>query len=52
MRNYAETCKGICGYNSLYNLFVYFLPLKNSLFVVHFSNVFWHGKEALPKLDS
>ena len=28
MRNYAETCKGICGYNLMYNFFVYFLPLK------------------------
>ena len=52
MRNYAETCKGICGYNLVYNFFVYFLPLKSSLFVVHFSNAFQHGKEALPKHDS
>ena len=38
MRNYAETCKGIGGYNSVYNIFVYLLPLKSSVFVVHFSN--------------
>ena len=25
MRNYAETCKGIRGYNSVYNIFVYLL---------------------------
>ena len=32
MRNYANTCKGICGYNLVYNFFVYFLPFKSSLF--------------------
>ena len=46
----VETCKGICGYNSVYNFFAYFLPFKSSLFVVHFSNVF--QLEALPKQDS
>ena len=51
MRNYAETCKGICGYNSVYNVFVYLLPLK-TVFVVDFSNAFWHGKEALEKHGS
>ena len=40
MRNYVEACKGICGYNLIYNIFVYFLPLKSLLFVVHFSNAF------------
>ena len=38
MRNYAEACKGICGHNLVYNFFVYPLPLKSSIFVVHFSN--------------
>ena len=52
MRNYMETCKGICSYNLGYNFFAFFLPSKSSLFVVHFSNAFWHGKEALPKHDS
>ena len=52
MRNNAETCKDICGYNLVHNFFVYFLPLKSSLFVVHFSNAFQHGKEALLKHDS
>ena len=52
MRNYADTCKDIFGYNLVYNLFVCFLPLKGSVFVVHFSNAFWHGKEALPKHGS
>ena len=52
MRNYVETCKGICGYSLVYNVFVYLLPLKASVFVVDFSNAFWHGKEALSTHDS
>ena len=40
MRNYAETSGGICGYNLVYNVFVNFLPLKSSFFVVHFPNSF------------
>ena len=52
MRNYAETCKGICGYNLVYNIFVYFLSLISSLFAVHFPSAFKYGKEALPKHDS
>ena len=40
MRNYVETCKGICGYSLVYNFFVNLFPLKNSVFVVHFSNTF------------
>ena len=32
MRNYAETCNGICGYNLVYNFFAYFLPLKKFTF--------------------
>ena len=40
MCNYVETCKGICGYNSVHDFFVQFLPLKSSLFVVHFSDAF------------
>ena len=44
-RNYAETWKGLCGYNSVYNFFVYLLPLKSWVFVVlflgrrHFQNM-------------
>ena len=34
MRNYAETYKGICGYNSMYGIFGYLSPLKRSVFVV------------------
>ena len=48
MRNYAETCKGICSYNLGYKLLRKLLPLKSSVFVVHFSNALWHGKEVLP----
>ena len=40
MRNYAETYKDICGYNLVYNFFVYFFPLKSWLFVVHFLDAF------------
>ena len=40
MRKYAETYKGICGYNLVYNFFLCFLPLESSLFVVHFPNPF------------
>ena len=40
MRNYKEMFKGICGYNLVHNFFVYFLPLKSSLFVESFSNAF------------
>ena len=40
MRNYAERFKGSWGYNLVYNIFVYLLPLKTSVFVVHFLNPF------------
>ena len=54
MRNYAETCHGICGYNLVYNIFVYILPLKSSAFLVHFSREggterVLARKEAFPK---
>ena len=52
MRNYAETCNGICDYNLAYIFFAYLLSLKTSVFVVHFSNAFWNVKEALAKHDS
>ena len=52
MRNYAGTCKGICSYNLVYNFLIQLLPLKNSVFVVHFSNVFSYGEEAFPKVSS
>ena len=52
MRNYAGTCKSICSYNLVYNFLIQLLPLKSSVFVVHFSNVFWHGNKAFPKVSS
>ena len=52
MRNYAETCVGICSYNLVHDILVYLLPLKRSVFVVYFSNAFQHGKEAFPKHGS
>ena len=52
MRNYAETCKGICSYNLVYNFLIQLLFLQSSVFVVHFSNAFWHGNEAFPKGSS
>ena len=50
MRNYTETCNGICSYNLVYNVLIQLLPVKSSVFVVHFSNAFWHGNEAFPKV--
>ena len=41
-----------CSYNLVYNFLIYLLPLKSSVFVVHFSNAFWHGNEAFPKGSS
>ena len=52
MRNYAGTCKGICSYNLVYNFLIQLLPLKSLVFVVHFLNAFWHGKETFPKSSS
>ena len=52
MRNYTETCKGICSYNLVYNFLIQLLPLKSLVFVVHFSNAFWHGNEVFSKFSS
>ena len=52
MRNYAGTCKGICSYNLVYNFLMQLFPLKSLVFVVHFLNAFWHGKETFPKSSS
>ena len=52
MRNYAETCKDICGYNLMYNVFIYLLPLKSYVFVASFSNTFYPVKESFPKATS
>ena len=50
MRERART--STCSYNLVYNFLIYLLPLKSSVFVVHFSNAFWHGNEAFPKGSS
>ena len=50
--NYAGTCKGICSYNLVYNVLMQLFPLKSLVFVVHFLNAFWHGKETFPKSSS
>ena len=34
------------SYNLVYNFLIYLLPLKSSVFVVHFSHAFWHRNEA------
>ena len=52
MRNYAGTCKGICSYNLVYNFLIQLLPLKSSVFVVHFSNAFWHGNKTFSRVSS
>ena len=41
-----------CSYNLEYKFLIYLLLLKSSVFVVHFSNAFWHGNEAFPKGSS
>ena len=50
MHNYAGRCKCICSYNLVYNILIQLLPLQSSVFVVHFSNAFWHGNEAFLKV--
>ena len=52
MCTYAEMCKGICRYNLVYKFLIQLLPLKSSVFVVHFPNAFWHGNEAFPQVSS
>ena len=49
MCNYAGTCNGICSYNLVHNFLINLLPLQSSVFVVHFSNAFWHGNKAFLK---
>ena len=52
MRNYARICKSICSYNLIYKFLIQLLPLKSSVFMVHFSNAFQHGNEAFPEVSS
>ena len=43
MRNYAETCKGICGYNLAHKFFVYLLPIKTFLWCAFQTHLAWEG---------
>ena len=52
VRNYVGACKGICSYNLLYNFLMQLFPLKILVFVAHFLNAFWHGKETFLKSSS
>ena len=51
MCNYAGTCKSIHSHNLVCNFLIQFLPLKSSVFAVHFSSAFQHGNEAFPKVN-
>ena len=50
MRERARTSTS--SYNLVHNLLIYLLPLKSWVFVVHFSNTFWHGNKAFTKGSS
>ena len=41
-----------CSYNLVYNFLIYLLPLKSSVFEVHFLIAFWHWNEAFPEGSS
>ena len=45
MRNYAETCKGICCYNSVYNFFCIPFAIKKFSFcgALLRRNLAWEG---------
>ena len=46
---WKNTRTSTSSYNLVYNFLIHLLLLKSSVFEVHFSNAFWHGKEAFPK---
>ena len=46
---WKNTRASTSSYNLVYNFLIHLLLLKSSVFEVHFSNAFWHGKEAFPK---
>ena len=48
MHNYAETCKDISSYISMYNFFIYLLPLK-SYFCDRIFKGILHENDAFPK---
>ena len=47
-----HTRASTCSYNLVYNFLIYLLPLKSSVFVVHFSNALWYGNKAFLKGSS
>ena len=49
MLNYVGKCKDICSCNLVYNVLIELLPLQSSVFLVDFSNPFWHENENFPK---
>ena len=49
---YPGTCQSICSDNVVYNFLMQLLPLKSLVFVMHFLNEFWHGKDTFPKSSS
>ena len=50
MRNYAGMCQGICSHKLVCDFLLQLLSFQSSVFVVHFSNAFWHGNNAFPKV--
>ena len=52
MHNYAGIGSSICSCNLVYSFLIQLLRLQRSVFVVDFSNAFWHGNEAFPKGSS
>ena len=52
LHNYAGTCKGISSYILVYNFLMQLFSLKSLVFVMHFLNAFWHGKQTFPKSRS
>ena len=49
MLNYTGKCKDICSCNLVYNVLIELLLLQSSVFLVDFSNPFWHANENFPK---
>ena len=49
MHNYTETCKGICGYDLVYNFLTKLLPIKSYVFVAEFSRAFIMKTRLFPK---
>ena len=52
MRNYAETCRNISSYNSVYNVLIKLLSLQNYVSVASFSNAFYLVMEPFSNVTS